>query len=272
MESDVDAISELIEKEFIKDVDNSIDKRILRSDQFGYRSLHIVASLNTDRCNLREYKRYKNIKCEIQVRSILQHAWAEIEHDLGYKGEVSIPDQYKRTFNRLSALLETADIEFDRLKTELTSYEKEISSLISSEPESVDINKASIISFAQTNSVLREAKTILEEKTKTPLQGIGIEDVAIKRLKYLNFETIGQLEKSLAKNKKQYLKFAKLFIDDKIEENNHVSIFAPLMYFLHYIISGTKNKNKFEEYFQISTSPMVGDFEYYLKLHEEASK
>ncbi|RYX80349.1 (p)ppGpp synthetase, partial [bacterium] len=123
LESNIDPVAELIEKEFIKDAANSIDKRKLQADQFGYKSLHIVVSLDDDRIKLKEYKRYKDLKCEIQIRSILQHAWAEIEYDLGYKGEISVPEQYKRSFNRLSAQLETADIEFDRLKTELANYE-----------------------------------------------------------------------------------------------------------------------------------------------------
>ncbi len=121
-------------------------------------------SLNENRTNLKEYKRYKELKCEIQLRSILQHAWAEIEHDLGYKGEISVPDQYKRSFNRVSALLETADNEFDRLKSELTSYEKEVSSLIKNEPEYVDINQASIASFINSDTILLLAKKVIEQK------------------------------------------------------------------------------------------------------------
>jgi putative GTP pyrophosphokinase len=49
LESDVDKIAELIENEFILDQKNSIDKRLLKSDQFGYKSLHIVVSLSKNR-------------------------------------------------------------------------------------------------------------------------------------------------------------------------------------------------------------------------------
>jgi putative GTP pyrophosphokinase len=116
LDSDVDQVEQLVRKEFEIDNHNSIDKRLLQTNEFGYRSLHLVGLLETSRLKLTEYERYKGLKFEIQIRSILQHAWAEIEHDLGYKGKSSIPDSYIRSFNRLSALLETADIEFDRLK------------------------------------------------------------------------------------------------------------------------------------------------------------
>ena len=249
LESEVDSISELIEKEFIKDDKNSIDKRKLKSDQFGYRSLHIVASFNTDRCNLKEYKRYKGIKCEIQIRSILQHAWAEIEHDLGYKGEISIPEPYKRTFNRLSALLETADIEFDRLKAELASYELKVPQLIESEPEFVDINSASISSFIDSNEILLLAKEITEERIGIPLKKSKIDDDFIRIINYFEFDSIGELEKSLIENKSIYLNFVKIFVNEHIKVGREIFTIAPLMYFLHYLASKPQNITFAKEYF-----------------------
>ncbi len=181
LESEVDSISDLVVKEFIKDEENSIDKRRLKADQFGYRSLHLVVSFSADRCNLSEYKRYVGMKCEIQIRSILQHAWAEIEHDLGYKGENTIPDDYKRTFNRLSALLESADIEFDRLKTDLTNYEVGVPELIRSEPELVDINKASLNSLLKTNSIFLKANLCIEEITGMANKEVDLPDSVVTR-------------------------------------------------------------------------------------------
>jgi len=270
MESDVDAISQMIEREFIKDEVNSVDKRKLKSDQFGYRSLHVVVSLNENRFNLKEYRRYKNIKCEIQIRSILQHAWAEIEHDLGYKGEISIPEPYKRTFNRLSALLESADIEFDRLKLELANYENKISELITLEPELVDINKTSINSFINSNPILLKARTIIEEKTKVALTGTALEDIIIKRIKYLNFETIAELEKSLTSNELKYLDYVRVFVKRKIDVGRQVLQIAPLMYFLHFLISALKSQEKLDEYFEVSeSSPFKSDYSEYIEIYEE---
>ncbi|WP_242785636.1 GTP pyrophosphokinase [Bacillus cereus] len=96
---DVDKVASMIQNEFEIDETNSVDKRtLLDPDRFGYLSLHYVIKLNTLRTSLVEYQRFKDLKAEVQIRSILQHAWAEIEHDLGYKSKNSIPRVVKRDF------------------------------------------------------------------------------------------------------------------------------------------------------------------------------
>jgi ppGpp synthetase/RelA/SpoT-type nucleotidyltranferase len=105
--SDVDQIAKIVEHEFNVDFANSIDKRVAQEpDRFGYTSLHYVVELNSERLFLSEYSKFVNVKVEIQIRSILQHAWAEIEHDIGYKANEEVPNEVKRKFSRLSGLLE----------------------------------------------------------------------------------------------------------------------------------------------------------------------
>jgi putative GTP pyrophosphokinase len=249
MESDVDAVADLIEKEFIKDIENSIDKRKLKADQFGYRSLHIVASLNKSRCDLKEYRRYKGIKCEIQVRSILQHAWAEIEHDLGYKGENTIPEDYRRTFNRLSALLESADIEFDRLKTDLTNYEVGVPELIKSEPELVDVNKASLNSLLKTNSIFLKANQCIKEITGMALKEVDLPDSVVTRAKYLGFKNIADIEKALLNEEEIYLKFVKQIIKDYPTGRPGQSSTA-LIFFFDYLIIRTEDSLAINTYYK----------------------
>jgi hypothetical protein len=59
---------------------------------------------------------------EIQARTVLEHAWAEIEHDLGYRSRDAVPDAVRRRLNRLAGLLELADQEFVAIRRELTDY------------------------------------------------------------------------------------------------------------------------------------------------------
>ena len=100
---DVDKIAAIVEKEFTIDQENSIDKRTsIAPDKFGYLSLHYIVTLSSTRTNLKEYEVYKNIKAELQIRSILQHAWAEIEHDIGYKSATGLPNEIRRYFSRLA--------------------------------------------------------------------------------------------------------------------------------------------------------------------------
>jgi ppGpp synthetase/RelA/SpoT-type nucleotidyltranferase len=70
---EVDAVANLIEREFLVDAENSVDKRaILDPDRFGYLSLHYIAQFNEHRSGLAEYSGYKDIRFELQIRSIRQ--------------------------------------------------------------------------------------------------------------------------------------------------------------------------------------------------------
>ncbi len=120
LEDEVDSIGHLVEREFAVDHARSIDKRkILDPDRFGYLSLHYICNLSPQRVQLPGYHRFEGLSFEIQVRSILQHTWAEIEHDLGYKAGGTIPGPIRRRFSRLAGLLEIADTEFTCPRNEL---------------------------------------------------------------------------------------------------------------------------------------------------------
>ena len=124
---EVDAVARLIENEFLIDKERSVDKRAaLDPDRFGYLSLHYIAQLNQNRSQLVEYSMYTGVLFEVQIRSILQHAWAEIEHDRGYKSEAEVPKAVRRRFSRLASLLELADDEFLGLRDELARLPRSI--------------------------------------------------------------------------------------------------------------------------------------------------
>ena len=117
---DVDRIASIAEQLFEIDWNNSVDKRRLHQlDSFGYNSLHYI-------CRLPGY----DMRFELQLRTTLQHAWAAINHDTGYKSGIEIPREYMRRINRLAGLLEMADDEFSRIRTEITDYRRRVQSLV----------------------------------------------------------------------------------------------------------------------------------------------
>jgi len=125
--NDVHKICEIIEEEFIIDEENSMDKHdIMSENQVGYLSVHFIAKLKESRTNLIEYKDYEEIRSEIQVRTLLQHAWAEIEHDRNYKFSGVLPKNIRRKFYLLSGVLELVDNEFDSLSKEIDLYAEQI--------------------------------------------------------------------------------------------------------------------------------------------------
>lgn len=159
--NDIDEVERIIKNSFIVDYENTIDKRKTHEpDRFGYMSLHYVVSLNPERSALVEYKDFIDMKFEIQIRTILQHTWAEIEHDLGYKTKNSVPNHIRRKFSILSGSLELIDGAFIDIRNSLVEYEKEIKEIISNingdelknQEKDRDLNSLYLKSFAIDSS------------------------------------------------------------------------------------------------------------------------
>ncbi len=110
---------------FVIDEKNSEDKLSrLRSGEFGYRSVHFVLSLTANAIPEKlRHQRLHELKVEIQIRTQLQHAWADIGHDRLYKGAFKPPGRFERESARIAALLESADEAFSRLVDGLDEYE-----------------------------------------------------------------------------------------------------------------------------------------------------
>ena len=139
---DVRAVAQILEDEFRIDREQSIDKStLLDPNEFGYLSVHYVVGLSDKRLALGEYRRFEEKEAEIQVRSILQHAWAEIEHDLGYKNPNAVPPEIKRSFSRVAGLLEIADSEFVNIRKQLRTFEQETVERIVETPDKVSITR-----------------------------------------------------------------------------------------------------------------------------------
>ena len=98
------------------------------AERFGYQSEHYLVKISGERSDLPEYRIYADLIAEIQVRTVLQHAWAEIEHDIQYKSSRTIPAEIRRKFMSLAGLLEIADREFQAIRDEyedMTNWARE---------------------------------------------------------------------------------------------------------------------------------------------------
>lgn len=103
-----------------------VGERVYSQGKFGYQSKHLLVQLGTDRRDLFENKIVKDFLCEVQVRTILQHAWAAMEHDIQYKSEVAIPADLNKRFSALAGLLEIADREFERIQNDSANLRKAV--------------------------------------------------------------------------------------------------------------------------------------------------
>jgi len=128
--STVNEVCQLVQEEFepIQWVDHTASAE--REQRLGYLSVHYLVRLRSNRTNLSEYKKFDGLTAEIQVRTVLQHAWAEIEHDIRYKSTSTIPQAISRRFLTLAGLLEIADHEFEAIQKEDASLRANARTLI----------------------------------------------------------------------------------------------------------------------------------------------
>ncbi|MCU0293128.1 MAG: RyR domain-containing protein [Thermoanaerobaculaceae bacterium] len=164
--SEVNRIGRFIEDHFDIDRENSVDATgRLRPTEFGYRSVHYIVSFRRgvfpcDEVDLTvDDALYPDaeapMKAEIQVRTVLEHAWADLSHELTYKSSFRVPGPWLREIARVAALLEDVDGAFERLHEGLRRYasnyggylppdelEREISllqSVLEHDPENADL-------------------------------------------------------------------------------------------------------------------------------------
>lgn len=111
--SDLEKIGKIIENNFtVLKADTS---RTRGEISFGYMANHYIVRLAKD-CKGPRYNGIKNLKCEIQVKTILMDAWASVSHHLDYKQEIDIPEAFRADFNALSGLFYVADGHFEIFK------------------------------------------------------------------------------------------------------------------------------------------------------------
>lgn len=148
VEDSIPLICKIIEENFDIDWENSSDKsEQLGVDKVGYKSVHYVAKLPDSRLELTEYKKYSDLKFEIQIRTILQHSWAEIEHDRNYKFGGVLPTNIQRRFKLLAGLLELADNEFNTISLEIDKYTEEVKNKTLAGDLDIAINSTSLQQF-----------------------------------------------------------------------------------------------------------------------------
>lgn len=113
-QSSVQLAEEVLAENFdILDSQNKASE--LGPSQFGYQSVHYNIRIPVSWQDLPQFKNSPRISIEVQLRTLSQHVWAVLSHDMQYKNESSVPENVLRSVSRLSALLETVDLEINRI-------------------------------------------------------------------------------------------------------------------------------------------------------------
>lgn len=183
----VEQICSHVEQEFavLERTDKAAE--LMDEGKFGYQSIHFLVQMHSNRTRLLEYQRLASLTFEIQVRTLLQHAWAEMEHDIQYKTATVMPVVIRRKFIVLAGMLEMADREFQALQDEDEKIRQEARA-------SVQIGEFSAVEL--TPDAL---KSYLDRKLGTDGRMTQWSyEFDAKLVRTLGFETLSQLDDCLA--------------------------------------------------------------------------
>lgn len=118
---DVAAVAELLAEELAVLDDRDMGLETARSGRFGYASRHLLVAVDASRTIPGAYEGLRRRSASVQIRTVLQHAWAEFEHDIRYKG--TVPEEHAhdldRRFTLAAGLIELADREFSAIRDRL---------------------------------------------------------------------------------------------------------------------------------------------------------
>ena len=107
----IEALTEVFEVR--RSVDKTAQTRV--SGSFGYGSHHLILRVPPARVTP-VLQAYAGREFEVQIRTVLQHAWAEFEHDIRYKRRGNtgkLAPEVDRAFPLAAGLIELADQQFD---------------------------------------------------------------------------------------------------------------------------------------------------------------
>ena len=224
LERDVEKIAVLVRKEFSVDEARTNDKRFTSDPtRFGYQSLNLVIGLSTIRGQLTENAKYGGLVAELQIPTVLQHAWSEIEHDLGYKSAISVPMTMLRQFAQLSALLEVADNQFQRLTDNLATYARQARRRLVS-GESVTLDAITLLSYLGNNETVEEIQRALYGQVVSNDEASKRSDwidIRLRALRDVEIKTTSELHSGLHRYKDAIIALERFLIPDGRRHPDH---------------------------------------------------
>ena len=251
---EVDTFANALMPEF--EVVEVVDRRQAEDPrQFGYASLHCTVRLDPARRTHLEYRRFADCVLELQIRSILQHAWAEIEHDLGYKTSKGVPRELRRRFSRLAGLLELADEEFRSIRDASRAHAQRVERAVTEEPAETPIDQDSLLSFLRTNPRIAELDAAIADTLEMPALGDLGDDYAgsLAELAYAaGFETIGDLETALDQNKEALRAFSGAWLAEEPFGTREVIPRGVSLFHLFYLVAAERGLDAFLDYCRAS--------------------
>jgi len=192
---EVDKIAALAECMFDIDWQNSVDKRKMHElDSFGYMSLHFICRIPKTLYYDPQMPLLNEIRFELQMRTVLQHVWATINHDTGYKSGMKVPVEHLRSLNCIAGMLELVDEQFSKIRKEIADYRRKVQGLVSSGNfDDVPLDSDTLASYLS----LQPFKKLVDKVASLNMAEVYHDSMLryIEVFTRLGFKTLGDIEK-----------------------------------------------------------------------------
>ena len=199
LDKDIGRFGNHILKEF------NVVKENLKYSEEDYNALHLIVKLNKSRLTLMEYAKFSDLKCEIQLTTVLYHAWSEMYHDIIYKPQKGLSDFDKQAFDLLEE--EFSNVMKNHIKEAQHTFDFISFQVgkINQGKQVFDIKFLKNIIHSESNNELHENLTLLHkfieefgDKTPKELNIIKIIKSALEKSKLIKIKpikmTIGHLK------------------------------------------------------------------------------
>ena len=212
--SEISIIKDIIEKHSDWETSKDVDFETTRDEKpelFVYQSVHYIVR----NCNELEYNGVAipaQTPCEVQIRTLLQHAYAELSHQTVYKSNAQIDPTIKRKLARSMALIEATDELFKEVRGEMQSIDCLYLSFIEAAKK---IHHFSHYVESLNSAIFDVYKTLINDCCISPKTVCDFLD-------------------------------SKSFILDRVEENVYSNILydQPIIYLLYYLVSKHSSTTK----------------------------
>lgn len=214
---DVSRALALLDKEF--DSVDPYEGREIDPEKFTYDHPKRIISINGDRAKLVEWGQYLDLVGEVQVRTVMQHAWAVVSHKTHYKPKgISLPKPVERKLIGCIPRIDAIDGDFDKIKEEWEKQDKERRYKVNQGGLDLPIIALNLEAYVEQSNAAGEVISIAENAGRKTLQEKReyIDLIAVCEL--LSISRISELDQQL----KETLQHAKEFYKSIVEISRRI--------------------------------------------------
>ncbi len=177
------------------------------SDEFGYRSTHLEGTVSAELAQRLGNATFSGCKFEVQVSTLFQHAWSDVEHGLDYKGTMKLPDAIKRKLRQLAALVEVSDQILNDVHREVEDISRSMSDPGTRLGYPIDVETLSW--FVQNDESVRQIDQKIAKARGTPI--LPLDRTYLNKLTvalaHINIDVLSDLSMSMATDEAAYAQF-----------------------------------------------------------------